>query len=328
MSLTIEKKTFQDTACLQKVNKELSNHWIEKTLFVVTAKSFSGSLRNFHTLSYEIGKELGLDMKALTYRIFKDKDEDIFKRMSLYFELGLVEKRYDVSRHLQSLGSGVLLAQQHTLSSSFSEKLKRILQAGPLGESLLGILKNASRSYEWTGESFTRDKATVKIAADKIARFACETLGKEIIDTLICHFTREILSSNQNFSSAIFRYINLKDIGSTILKDILIALFDLLFGSAGWLISAIIFFFSGTEINSASFRDEVAGKIKTQIHKNKDKIIQEVVTIFRSDVIPKFKAIQIALENSDMELRRLFSEKEHLIKKESLEHEFQTIAGK
>ncbi|XP_052097097.1 uncharacterized protein LOC127732082 [Mytilus californianus] len=317
-----------DTACLQKVKKELSDHWIDKALFVVTATSFSGSLRNFNTLSYEIGKELGIDMKTLTFRIFKDKDEDIFERMSLYFEQELVEKRYDLSRHLQSLGSDITLALQHTLSPSFTERLKRILLAGPLGVSLLDKLKDASRSYEWEKESFTRNKATVTEAADKIARFACETLGREIVETLIRHFTREMLSSNQDFSIAIFRYINLKDIGSTVLKDLLIALFSLFFGPVGWLISAIIIFFSGTEINSISFRDEVACKMITQIHQNKDKIIQEVVKKFRSDVIPRFKAIQIALENSDIELRRIFGEKEHLIRKESIEHEFQTIAGK
>lgn len=295
---------------------------------MVTAKSFSGSLRNVHTLSYEIGKELGLDMKTLTFRIFKDKDEDIFKRMSLYFEQDLVEKRSDVRRHLHSLGSNISLIQHQTLSSTFTEKLEQILLAGPLEVRLLDILKNSSRSYEWRGESFTRNKVTVTEAADKIARFACETLGKEIVETLILHFTREMLSSNQDFSIEIFKYINLNDIGSTVLKDLLITLLNLFFGPVGWLISAIIILFSGTEINSTSFRDEVACKMKTQIHQHKDQILREVIQKFRSDLISRLKAIKIALENSDIKLHRLFSAKEHLIRKESIEHEFKTIAAK
>lgn len=317
---------FQDCKCLQKIRKEFPDHWIDKTLYVVTAKSFSGSLRHFHTLSHEIGMELDLNINNITYRIFKDKDEHILERMSLYFDYKLLESQSDVYRYLQSLGDGFQDALRHTESSEFSKTLRRILLNGPLGLSLPDILRDASRSYIWTGASFTRDIFIEREATYRIVRFACEQLGRDIVETIIDHLTVE-RSGNHNVSNILLRYIDLNDFEPSILKKILVLLLFVLVPFA-WIIGGIILLFRGTDINSIAFRDEVALKIQNQIRKNTDKIIQAVIEQFCSEAIPIFEELQMAINNSDIKLRRMFSKTEYLIKKDMIEHEFRTVAGK
>lgn len=306
----------------------LPDQWMDMTLFVVTATSFSGSLKNFHTLSQEIGGELDLQMHYITHRIFKDKDEDIYERMSFYFAQKMVEKQDGVHRHLQSICSGVRTAKETAESSTFAETVRLNLLAGPLGESLLSILRKSSRSYIWRGESLTRNKLIIKAAVDQIARFACEELGEKIVDIIINKSTRDLLSVNPELAITFLRYINLTDIPSVFWRNTVIFLLKLFLGWYGWIIGGYMIFFTVTDINSLSFRDEIAGKMESQIHRNKDKIIQEVINKYRFDILPRCAAIQVSLSESDMKLWQMFCDQERLIRKYGIEHEFRTIAGK
>lgn len=315
--------SFQDLKCLKQIGKELPVHLIDKTLYVVTAKSFSGSLRNVHTLSHAISMELGLDMKNIAYRIFKYKDPEIFDRMSLYFEYNLVD---NVRRHLQSLGSDCQEALNFTKSSEFKRTLTARLLEVPFGQSLNDILQNAARSYVWMGAPFTRNKFIVKEAADNIAKFACEELGREVVETMTRHLTVE-LSDNTDVSNIILKYINMDYFRLYIRKEIFLLIISVILGPIGWLISAIIILFLGTEINSDSFRDAVAGEMKILINQKKDEIIRGVSSNFLDKAKRRLKAKQIALENADKDLCQIFREK-NLIKKKMIEHEFQRISGK
>lgn len=310
--------------CLKQIRKELPDHLINKTLYVVTAKSFSGSLRNVHTLSHAIGMKLGFNMKNIAYRIFKHKDPAIFERMSLYFEYNLVD---DVRRHLRLLGFGFQDALHFTKSSQFAKTLTRRLLAEPFGDSLHDILKNAARSYVWTGAPFTRNKLVAKEAADSIVKFACEELGREIVETITHHLTVE-LSDNTDVSNIILKYLSLIYLRLFIRKEIMWHILVYIMLPFGWIISAILILFLGTEINSNSFRDSIADEMQTMINRRKDDIIREVRDVFLAEAIQRFKELQIALEKSDFELCQIFSENKNLIRKNMIEHEFRRISEK
>lgn len=319
--------TLQDRQCLHKIKKELPDHWIDKTLFVVSATSFSGSFRHFHTLSHELGKELDIEMSDITYRIFKDKDIGIFRRVSLHFESQLVEKRKVLCRNLEILKRKFHEAIQHTRSLSFELSLHVMLSAGPLGNNLLNTLTNSTRSYVWHGESFTRNKFTVTDATDKITRYTCTELGKVIVRTILEHFKNEVRSGNHDLFSVIFQHIDLKHFEITILRGIIVVLAYFLLGRLGWLVSAVVILIAGTDINSDSFRIEIANTMFTQINRNANQIISEVIETVRSDAMSRYNQFTSSLTSSETEIRRFFRKEKQIFRKDNIENEFGTIAG-
>lgn len=267
-------------------------------------------------------------MNDITFRIFKDNYVDIFSRMSVYLENHFVENHNTVYNNINSLKQKVEQAILHTESHSFATSLRELLLAGPLGVNLRKILTEAVLSYQWNGESITYNKFTVSDAQEKISKHACEVLGKEIVHTVIQYLQDQLKSGSHDVFGVLFKHIDLKDFETTILKTIVLVLINIFLGPIGWLVSAVVIWFSGTNINGYSFREEIAGKMYAQINQNIEKIIPEIVDKFRSDIIARYKDLHMSVTRSTVEFMQFFNNERDLIVKRNIENEFRMIAGK
>lgn len=267
-------------------------------------------------------------MNDITFRIFKDNYVDIFSRMSVYLENHFVENHNTVYNNINSLKQKVEQAILHTESHSFATSLRELLLAGPLGVNLRKILTEAVLSYQWNGESITYNKFTVSDAQEKISKHACKVLGKEIVHTVIQYLPDQLKSGSHDVFGVLFKHIDLKDFETTILKSIVLVLISIFLGPIGWLVSAVVIWFSGTNINGYSFREEIAGKMYAQINQNIEKIIPEIVDKFRFDIIARYKDLHMSVTRSTVEFMQFFNNERDLIVKRNIENEFRMIAGK
>lgn len=312
---------------MQKIGKELPGKWIEKALFVVTATSFSGSFRHVHSLSHEIGNELVLPMSDITYRIFKDTDiDDIFGRMSCYFENQLIAKTEIECQNLQSLEENVRALIRSIESDSFKATLRDRLLSGPLGTNLVLILRRAARAYEWHGVSFTRNKFIVAEATNKIYEYAIKILASRIVETIINHLQNKVSSGKHDFYSVISKHINPKDFEDGLRANIILVILSIIFGPVGWIVSAVVILLSGTYIHSDSFREAVADKLFTKIQQNLSQILSDVVAKFCSDALPRYEQFKDYVSSSYIDIHRYLDDKQLLIRKNKIENEFRIVS--
>lgn len=298
-------------------------------LFVVTKTSFPGCYRSYHVLSVEICRELNLEVNDVFHRIFSDKNEDILERMSLYCESQTLEKHICVHQTLYSLSTTIKEAVYQTERYSYNHTLRMALYEGPFeDEALYTSLKNATRSYRWTGASFTSNKATVDAAKSEIAQHACKELGTQIGIAIIRHLTEELPHDGSNIFNVIFKYIDLNYFQMSLIKAVILFLITLILGPIGWMIRWIVILISGVDLNSDTFRKEVADKMFAAITRNKDKIISDILDNFQTKSLQKYIQFQLSLPKFTENFREVVTKSKTLNTKDKTEHEFKAVAEK
>ncbi|CAG2215558.1 SMC4 [Mytilus edulis] len=207
---------------------------------------------------------------------------------------------------------------QHLESPTCKEEFKMILLNGPFGVELNYILRRATRLCVWGGPSFTRNRSIVTEAKKKITSYACEELGKEIIETVVHNLKFQLGSDNFDVFGVICQHIYLEDFKTTILKHILLILLNLFLG---WVINVVLILIAGVNINSDAFRNDLARNMYDQIYQNKDKIISEVVDEICSTALQKYKDLEESLTIAGEELHNIIIENG----KDKIENEFRRI---
>lgn len=299
----------------------MPDNFINSTLFVVTAESFTGTFRHFYMLSNEICDELILTMGDVIHRIFMHKNEDIMERMSVCFESQYLQKT-NIQENLELLVANAHLVKVYTESSKYKTDLERILRNGPLGRELLQILRRGAESYKWIGPESTRNRSMVTKAKENIANNACEELVKEIVKAIVLHLSDEFSANENTIYQAIFRRIDLHGFELSLFTRILATLRRILRHPIAFIIGVIMVLFSGIRINSTAFRQEVADSMYTNINENMSAIVSDVLDSVRS----KYEEFNTSLKLSDSAFHR-FIEYENLRNRDdNIRSEFQALA--
>ncbi|CAC5386663.1 unnamed protein product [Mytilus coruscus] len=272
---------YDDCSMLNGI-RNLPNNILENALFVIDRSGDSLTAASVFDISEKITAEMKLHSNDIYHRVFRISDSNIGIRASLYFEKQMLDRYRTNKSRLQHTVRCLSRFEIYLTEKEFFEDYETFLHDGPFHyQNSWRFIRDAAKVYQWDGTPTTRNKWTVDKAKNDVAHYICDKFGNHIAEALIEHFESDLKAADLDISNYLSSNIDVSGIRQAFFTFVVFYLFEMIYEGVKTVLAVVTTFIFPENLNSWSFRYNVADKVHDQIMEKRLSLIRGILGKFR-----------------------------------------------